>query len=329
MQTEAVSENEFTVSYGEKTVTFELIYRPAWSRRDFEGVLRQADYAAGTPLVVLPYLDRGKLNALLSAGVSGMDLCGNFALTQHGTWLIYASGAPNRFKIHTPLQNPYQGKSAFVGRALLQQPAYPTVQALQQTIEAQGGTVSLALVSRALNALKADVIVGSTPGTRVLLLQPERLLDHLIAGWKNAQKKPRVLWRGRVAQPLPHILPQLFQNARDAGLSAFVTGLGSASRYADITMENVAYVYAERPELLLKGIPAAPGERFVNLEILELPDPSAAYATILDDEGVRWASALQTYLEMQAGEIRLQESAQPLRQRLLDRMQDLIAHYES
>lgn len=309
---------------------FEVLYRPSWTQRVFDQVLAEASEIQRTraalqdpapwPLVVLPYLNAEKLDRLLQAGVSGLDLNGNALITVDDAWLLRFSGRRNRYTSDVPLCDRYSGKSALVGCTLLRQPVYRTARALHADILRRGGNLSTALISRVLAALSEDVIVGARPGDKMVLLQPERLLDRLARPWLDRHAK--VLWRGRVDETTAAFLPRLFDNARRAGVEAGMTGLGSASRHTHLTLETTAYLYADEAGPLLKGLRAMPGDRFANLEVWARLEAGVIYDAVPDAQGVRWAPERQTYLELQAGDARLQDGAVGLRAAILRRVQD-------
>ena len=71
-------------------------------------------------------------------------------------------------------------------------------------------------------------------------------------------------------------------------------------------------------ESFLSELEAAKTERFANLEIYAYPDATCFFEGERDNDGVVWASPLQTYMEMmQSSDIRLRESATTLRKRIL------------
>lgn len=191
---------------------------------------------------------------------------------------------------------------------------------LHRDIVDRGGSLSLAMVSRALQRLEEDVITRAHKGHKVWLLQPEKLLDALQKAY--LPQRGRLLWQGRVELSEADLLPRLFANAQTVHRKVIVTGLGSATRYAALAMENTARLYVETvtpPELLLQGLKATPAPHFPNLEIYAAPDSAVYFDGVVAQEGVVWASPLQTYLEMmQQGDSRLQDSAAQVRARILD-----------
>ncbi len=305
-----------------KAFTFAAEYKPNWQERAFQSVIAQAiavgEKSGHYPLVVLPYLSEKHLDTLAEKRVSGLDLCGNGLILVPGHWLIRQSGKPNRFRIEQTLRKPYQGKASLVGRILLQQNTFTRLDDLHAEIVRRGGEISLALVSRAVQRLEEDVVTLRAEGSRVRLVQPEKLLDALVSAYEP--RRVRLVWRGKVAEP-EKVLPLLFARAKERGRRAIMTGIGSATRYAPLAMESTLRLYLS-PESGVPGflseLGAAVGERFPNLEIYAYPDETCFFDGALEENGVVWASPLQTYLEMiQSGDIRLRESAVAIRTQIL------------
>jgi hypothetical protein len=341
LELESIANPRLKVRYGHQETVFTLAYRQDWTEQSLRAARNELAHnliqdelsgsASSSGLIIVPYLNEDKLRWLEEEGLNGLDLCGNAVISVPDRWSVRFTGRPNRFKIERALNNPYSGKASLIGRTLMHQPRFRKLEDLAREIAARGGNVSLALVSRAIKELREDVIVDAHAGNKVYLLQPDKLLERLARAWQNNTKKPRILWRGRVPTATKSFLPELFANAAQSGTRAVMTGLGSASHHSSISMENVVYLYADAAEPLLKNLNAQSEDRFANLEIRQAPD-DAVYFNAEDqtetnqtgtnqagtNQGVRWASRVQTYLEMLNSDIRMHESAQPLRQRLID-----------
>jgi|GEM_PF-6870968 len=262
-------------------------------------------------LVVLSYLNSKMLQTLEREQISGMDLSGN-AVVITPDWFLRFSGQPNRFQSERKSINPYQGKAALVTRALIETPLYRKIDDLHRYIRWQGGELSLAMVSRTVSALEADLIAAPRGPWRVSLLQPEAALERLVTGWSRVSSS--LLWRGRVRLPLEEFLPQIFARANPR---VIVTGLGSMAYHTSFSLENVAYLYADSASDVLGDLPVERTERFPNLEIRYCKDPGAFFDPQPDEQRVVWASKLQSVLEGLNGDARLQDAVAPLRTRLI------------
>lgn len=306
--------------------TFSANYKARWDRRSFEAALTASARSANAPssgklrpLVILPYLSEEHLTELARRSVSGLDLCGNGVISVPGRWFVQRSGQPNRFRIEQELRNPYKASASLVARTLLRQPAFRKLDDLHAEITRRGGQMSLALVSRAIKRLEEEVIVQSAPGTRVRLVQPDRLLDRLAAQPEPGRSSH--IWRGRIALPTAEFLPRLFSAAAIYGVRVAMTGIGSAAHHAALNMEDVAHIYAADTDILLKNLPVKSDDRFANLEIRVPHSKSVYFDTEQDERGVIWASPVQSYLEMvHSTDARLHEGAEAIRAALLNRV---------
>lgn len=299
----------------------DVVYKSDWTERSFldakTQIMKKTKSAQMTTLMILPYLSEKHLQELLDAGLNGLDLCGN-AIIKTTNEFVWLSGKINKFRINQSLKNPYAGKSALVGRMLLEQPVFRKLEDFENAINLRGAQLSIAMISRVLKELRAEIIVDSWHGNKIYLLQPEKLLDRLEETWKSTAKQSITLWRGKISQSINTFLPKIFANANNANLRAVMTGVGSVSHYSNVGMENIAYVYAHAVEPLLSNLDAQSTEFFPNLEIRRPPNETTYFDAYTDNDGIHWASLLQTYLEMRNDDIRLQQSAIPLRQRLLE-----------
>ena len=314
--------------------SFAVVYKPNWTSQSFETAIRQHQSAALSgpvlPLVMLPYLDEEKLEILADRQISGLDLCGNALLIIPGRLLVQRSGQPNRFRVERGLKSPYTGKASLVGRALLVQPHFKTANALLEFIRAQQGDLSQALVSRTLKALTDDLVVSGGNGQAIEVLQPEKLLDRLVEGWLTsaggiAGREQRLLWRGRV--PLPdmkgsdYVLRSILNvQAGQQRQRLVMTGLSSASTWTNLSSGDLHAVYVDAVGDLLVGLNAEETRRFPNLELWRPPDEAVYFDARHDADGGRWASQVQTYLEMVNGDARTQAAAVALRASILGQL---------
>lgn len=310
------------IAYVEEAFTFVGQYRPQWQERTFQAAVQQA-LARGTrqepfPLILLPYLSDAHLDALVEQGVSGLDLCGNGVILVPERWLIRQGGRPNRFRIELPLRNPYAGKASLVGRTLLRRPEFARLDDLRADIVQRGGDISLALISRTVQRLDEEAITLPAVNRRVRLVQADKLCDALARAYDPRRIRP--VWRGKVPD-VADALPQLFASAAERGVRMVVTGVGSASRYAPIAIEAVLRLYIDHDGSVahwLDAFGAERTERFANLEVFTYPDATCFFEGEVDEAGVRWASPVQTYLEMAGSDdVRLRSMAAGLRTEIL------------
>lgn len=275
------------------------------------------------PMIMLPYLSADQLQELEKAGVSGIDLCGNGIVMVSGTLLVSRTGQPNRYTSSVPIKNIYRKNSSMVPRVFLAQPRFDRVSEVLAGVNARNLLVAafsqppmvLATVSKAIKALEEDLIVSRESG-QLKLLQPDKLLEKLLESYQV--EKPQLLIRRRATTPLSELPAQLAGLSKELNLPVVATGLASVDRYAVMQRGDLLSVYCPRPEVLLARLPAGESDRFPNLEIVASEDETVYFDCRQDDKtGFRWASPLQTYLEMMRGDQRDQQTASQVRADIL------------
>lgn len=270
-----------------------------------------AESARGYPMIVLPYLAPERLDELARLGVSGIDLCGNGIVTVPGELFVLRSGAPNRYRESYPIRAVYRGATSLVGRALLLRPVSESLSDLDGFIRSRGGAITLTTISKALRRMEDDVLI-ERQGGRARLLQPEGLLDKLVASYQPP--KLRRTFIGSTTLDRATLGDKLSQLESRAVL----TGQSSTERYAVMGREDRSRVYCESvSELLdLLGEDAQPGERFANLELYETADPTVYFDVRLDG-ATPFASPIQTFIELATGDKREQDVSKQIRSLIL------------
>jgi len=264
------------------------------------------------PLILVPYLSSERLAALEREGASGVDLCGNGTVTVAGRFYLFRSGQPNLYPESRPLNNPYAGRSALVSRVLLVRPRWRTLTELADAVHQSGCGLSLSQVSKAVQALSEDVIV-SKRGGEIALLEPARLLDRLGAAWRGTPVSASYLLRLKPGTEWNQAL------AAAAGLRWSVSGTCSVRRYAALGESGPWRVAVDN---LARAVKSLGGETeavpaFSDIELAETEEPGAFFQTETDVSGTRWASPIQCWLELQAGDARQRQAAEEIRVRIL------------
>ena len=304
-----------------ETETFQFIVqsKSRSTPQSIEGAVAQAKTAVRDgqwPMIQVPYLSPVRLDELESQRVSGVDLCGNGIVIVPGRLWVVRSGRPNLYRDSRPLHNPYRGRSAMVARMLLHQPRWESLKGLAAAIRAAGDELSLPQVSKAIHALGEELIISKTAGV-ITLREPLRLLDGLAGEWALARTQFRQALR------LPAGMNWAEALSSEKLLRWAVTGESSVSRYVMFSQggpPRIAVSNLTRAMDVLHGTPE-PVPGFADLELLETDEPGCFFATEADEDGVRWASPLQAWLELQAGDARQQDAARELRARILGRVQ--------
>ena len=268
-------------------------------------------------MIQVPYLSPERLEFLQREQVSGVDLCGNGVVIIPGRLCVVRSGQPNRYRDSRPLNNPYRGRSGLVARTLLERPSWPSLSGMVEWINQAGADLSMAQASKAIAALQGELIVRKVGGA-INLQDPLRLLDKLGLQWKASSISVRQAFRvGESAEVWARRL------SSDSRLNWAVSGESSASRYVLFTQggpRRIAVSDLPRATSLLGGTPESVSN-FADIELLERADPGAFFQSTIDETGTKWASRLQTWLELQSGDARQREAAEDVKRQILQRSQ--------
>jgi hypothetical protein len=273
---------------------------------------KSATKAGEWPMIQVPYLSPERLEELEREGVSGVDLCGNGVVLVPGRLCVMRSGAPNQYRDSRPLNNPYRGRSAMVARMLLQRPKWESLSELAAAIQSAGVALSLPQASKAVQAMEEDLIVSKGAGV-IALNEPLRLLDKLGSEWR----KPLV--RARQALRLPKGMDWAGVLSTSPLLKWALTGESSVTRYAMFSQGGPRRIAVSSLPLALTLLGGTPESvpNFADVELVETDEAGFFFGNETDEKGVRWASRLQTWLELQSGDARQQDAAKDLREQIL------------
>jgi len=289
--------------------------------RTYADALREHGYL---PLVVAPFLNEERLKELEQEGVSGVDLCGNGVVVAPGKFAVYRTGAPNLFRSSAPIKNIYKKNSSIVGRVFLVRPRYGAVTEIQSEIERRSLSnwppISLGTVSKALKGLREDLIV-SRRDAGISLVQPDKLLEKLARNFTWEKTRPAI--RAKVEADGNHLSDVLIRTADALRLPLVATGTASVSKYAVMQRGPVLSVYCSEPESLLKRVGGTSTDRFPNVEIIEAKEP-AFYFDAQTERAFRWASPVQVYLELMAGDKRDRETAEQVKNVILSNVRSQL-----
>jgi hypothetical protein len=306
-------------SWAGRRFTFELEYKNRSTPRVFEDTLARlsarARTAAAYPMIMVPYLSSDQLEQLERQSVSGIDLCGNGVVVIPGELCIVRTGQPNRFPQSSPIKNIYRGRSSVVARVLLARPRYAELNEIQREIEARNGRIALSTISKVIATLDEELVINRK-NRLIRLLQPDVLLEKLARNYRPPRKARRFLAECRGTPT--EFLPELFGEAGRSGIRSVVTGACSAVRYAAMAREEKVQVYCSSIEALIRaaGGSICETERFADLELLETNDDTV-YFDARPENDIRWASPVESYLELMSGDKRDRETADQIRARIL------------
>lgn len=313
------------VTWQGQQATFVVEVKALWTPK----VIREAIYqiqAAGKklqslPMIIVPYLSEEALRELEGENVSGVDLCGNGIVIAPGRLYVYRSGNPNQFRNVTAIKNIYRRNSAMVSRAFLTQPVFQRVVEIRTAVNQRNlfgewiaQPMTLSTVSKVLAGLEEDLIAGRD-GSAIRLLQAEKLLSKLVESYTPPQTDNIVNWK------LPGMLGddainKLLRKAFCSNIPAVITGAGSVSQYAVMQTGETLSIYCPAPMDWLTQLPGMQTDRFPTISLLQTTEAAVYFDSRLND-GLRWASPVQSYLELMKGDKRDQETAQQVKERIL------------
>lgn len=270
------------------------------------------------PMVMAPYLSEDKLGSLLDRGVSGVDFCGNAAVLNPGNWLVLLSGKPNLYPDTAPIKKIFSGTSSLVGRVLMQRRQFSRLRDVQEAVEEGGAEISLGTISKVVSSLEEELIVSKREGIR--LVQPDLLLDRLVDGYDvEPPRRVRGRFPDRFFEDSSFEGPALLEDMTAwADRSSARFAVSGERLFAGVTSSDVLPpIYTDQVDRLSAQFGFQANDRFANAELRETTSP-LVYFQSRAEEGVRYQSALQTYIELRRGGKRDRELAEPLRQRVLE-----------
>jgi hypothetical protein len=208
-----------------------------------------------------------------------------------------------------------------VGRVFLLCAGYQTVQEIRAKINQRNLLVnrwdkkpmSLSTVSKVLKTLQDDLIV--TRKEIIHMLQPDKLLGKLRGNYDPPAVKERV--RLKISEENGEVWKLLSKQSQALDLPLMASGASSVARYAVMQRGDLLSVYCPKVEVLLERVPGSQSDRFPNLELLETEDETI-YFDARQEGNFWWASPVQVYLELMAGDKRDQETAEQLKTLILN-----------
>ncbi len=275
-------------------------------------VKKIAKETSALPMIQIPFLPYEKLQELEEEQISGVDLCGNGIVIIPGRLYVMRTGQPNQYRDSRPLANPYRGHSAVVARTLLMQPKVENLSTLCNAISEQGSKISISQVSKAIAALNDELIVTKQQG-RIVLSDPLRLMDKLKDNWRAQKFTNRQAFRINGSKDWPTRLSAC------AGLRWAVTGESSVGRYATFTKAGPLQVAVNELSLARSILQGTPEDivSFAEVELVETEEAGYYFANELSEGNMRYASRLQTWLELCHGDARQKEAARDLQQQIM------------
>ncbi|MDC0711992.1 hypothetical protein POL68_26225 [Stigmatella sp. ncwal1] len=267
-------------------------------------------YKPALPVIAVPFMGEVGKQLCRSASVSWIDLAGNAHL--RGPQLhIRIEGRPNRHRKPGRPSNVFAPKSARVTRRLLLEPT----RAFRQRELAQETGLGEGFVSRIVRQLETEGLLSREQGA-IRVKNPGLLLD----AWREAYSfSHHHIVRGHIPARSPQILlSSLADSLRERSILYAATGPASAWLHAKFAGFRVVTIFLKDIALLSASslLNFRPEERGSNVWMI-VPDDLGVFDGAVDLEGIRCASAVQTYLDLLAMPERAQEAADELRQKRL------------
>jgi hypothetical protein len=314
-------------SWGESIAKFAVECKSLSTPKAFQdglNLLKTSSLPKGCrPLLFVPFLSERQLQELEREKISGIDLCGNGVVVVPEMFAVFHSGEKNRFTSSAPIKNIYRKNSSMVGRVFLLRSGYETVQDVCAEINRRNLLVkrwdrkamSLSTVSKALKTLKEDLIISREDTIR--LLQPDKLLQKLSENYTPPNIKERI--RLKIPEGIETIEDLLRKESQALGLPLAAAGMSSVGRYAVMQRGNLLSVYCPRLDILMERLSGSQSDRFPNLELIETEDETVFFDG-RQEENFWWASPVQAYLELMAGDKRDQETAEQVKSYIINNL---------
>jgi hypothetical protein len=197
---------------------------------------------------------------------------------------------------------------------LIEKPNWETLSELTEAIEnhAQLKGPSLSQVSKTVSAYAEELLVLKD-GNTIRLADPIRMLDQLGKNWR-LNPSGRIRYYRSSNGPL-----KLHELSSSPKLAWSLTGESSATRYCTIAQGGPMKVVVSDLKLAESLLSLTPESvpSFADIVLIETQDDAAFFANEQDEDGVRYASRIQTWLELNAGDARQRETANDLYQSIV------------
>jgi len=164
-----------------------------------------------------------------------------------------------------------------------------------------------------IQGIKRDLIISRVDGIR--LLQKDTLLDKLSQNY-NLPSKNQKRVKLKVSATGNSLNNLLAKCSAELDLPIVAAGKSSVNQYAAMQQDNILSIYCPKIDRLLERLGGSQTDRFPNLEVVET-ETEFLYFDSRDFRGFFWASPVQVYLELMAGDKRDRETAEQVRDFIL------------
>jgi hypothetical protein len=312
------------VSWGKSRVRFAVECKSLSTPKAFQEGLNALKLSSWPkdyrPMLLRPFLNNQQLEILEREGISGIDLCGNGIVIVPGIFSVFRSGERNCFPSSALIKNIYRKNSSMVARVFFARPCYGSVKDIWSEVNQRNVLVArwnkdpmgLSTVSKSLKGLEDDLIIERKDN--ICLLQADKLLEKLTENYASPKIRKRIQLKiSEGGEAVREVLKKL---SKPLGLPLVAAGTSSVGRYTVMQRGEVLSVYCPSLERLLERLPGNPSDRFPDLELIETDD-EIVYFDAREQNGFWWASPVQAYLELSAGDKRDRETAEQIKSFLI------------
>lgn len=258
------------------------------------------------PLVVVPHMGEVGRSLCAERGIAWLDLSGNAVIVAPGLH-IRVEGQPNRFKRRGRPRSAFAPKSSRIARWLLMHPE----SALTQRELAEATGVDEGFTSRIVATLERDDLVGRDEAGRVVVRDPDVLLE----AWRADYDFEHDIVRGHIpARSGDELLRELCTALEAAAVEHAATGLAGAwvlTHFAGFRLVTV-FVRAMPPNEVLGRLGFREEPRGANVWLV-VPRDDGVFQGAETRDGVRCVHPVQVYLDLKGHPERAAEAAEKVR----------------
>lgn len=248
-----------------------------------------------------PYITPAAADIAAREGIGYLDLAGNCRLVFDRVY-IRREGWPNKFAKRRDLRSLYSPKAERVLRALLLEPKR---QWKIQTL-ADAAKVSMGQASNVKKLLDQREWIERQPDG-IVLTQPAKLLEEWAENYRYSRNTIADFFS---LDPLPQVEAKLASISKELGNDYALTGFSAAARMAPMVRYQRATAYvAESIEETARRMGLKPVSSGANISLIA-PYDAGVLSGSREIDGIRIASAVQTYLDLLSFKGRGQEAAQ-------------------
>lgn len=259
-------------------------------------------------------------------GMSAFDLRGNSIFQVPPGIFIRDFRSSRGSGKGTQRVNPFRGRISLVSRALLRKQRWNFASSVLEAITSQGIKFSASLVSRSLQVLSEEQIIGLS-GREIFVVDPGKLLDGLAAAWPTAKatrdsQQRRLFFNRMGIEQEPAKIPfdfLLAEKLRNAGVRFSLIGALSSSKILQQGPESYFVDNLDLAKKALQSLRYSPTpQSLADLVLIEYPSDEVFF-DVSQPNLFELASDVQVYIELRNGDTRQQEAALEVRKIILGR----------